>query len=373
MSLCQRNVAHGANDMSILGVIRWDAWYSWDQAAISGEAQKQFSVAGLQSRAPWFAQVASPYLLKCVGTQANVDTECQVAATAGIDYFAFMNYQSGSPLGYADANMSLAWNYYQASPNQNLIKWCWMTQEAQWRSANFGDNTWRPFLANIATTQCKQSSYQKVMGNRPLVFIFNVPGTVNTANLAAAVGYFRSQCTGVGLDTPYMVMQTDGGGTAAQLAARATACGLDAVANYGAPLLQEFVSPIPGSYDTVEAGMQANWAVQAAAGKVIPTGCSGWDTRCRIRAPEANSHRPPRVGDLLYWNNPTPARVAQHIQSLMSFVAANPSACEAQAALLYSWTECTEGSVRALIPTLGDPPVNGTTNLLTAVKGVLRP
>lgn len=358
--------------MSIIGAIRWDAWYQWGAGDVSGGAQKQFSVAGLQSRAPWFSQLISPYQVKSIGTQANVDTECQMAATAGIDYFAFLNYQPGSPLGYADANMSLAWNYYQASPNKNLVKWCWLSAATQWLSTNFADNTWQPFLANMATTQCTQANYQKVLGNRPLVFIFNLT-TQNTANMATAVAYFRAQCTGAGLGTPYMVMQTDGGGSVVQLAARATACGLDAVSNYATPVLYEFGATLPASYDTLDTNMQATWAAQAAAGKVVPTGCSGWDMRCRILAPESGSTRPPRIGDLCYWSNPTPARVGQHVQSLMSFVAANSAACDAQAALLYSWTECTEGSVRALIPTLGDPPVGGTTGLLTAIKSVLRP
>lgn len=358
--------------MSIIGAIRWDAFYNWQQDAVSGGVQKQFSVAGLQSRAPWFAQIASPYLLKCIGSQANIDTECQIAATAGIDYWAFDCYQPGNAFAYADANLSAAWNWYQTSPNKNLIKWCWITFSNHWSSATFSDNSWQPFLATVATQHCTQSNYQKVMSNRPLVFIMGVSSAVNTSQMATAVAYFRSQCTGAGLGTPYMVMQTDGGGTVAQLAARATACGLDAVSNYAAPVLQEIKTPIPGSYDTLDTGMQANWAAQAAAGKVIPTGCTGWDTRCRLRAPEMTAI-PPRIGDLNYWSNPTPARVAQHVQSLMSFVTANATACEAQAALIYSWTECTEGSVRALIPTLGDPPVSGTTNLLTAVKGVLRP
>ena len=358
--------------MSIFGVIRWDAWYSWDTAAISGENQKQFSVAGMQSRAPWFAQVISPYLVKAIGTQANVDLECSMAATAGVDYFAFLNYQPGHPTAYSDANMSLAWDYYQASPNKSLIKWCWMTAASHYTSANFGSNDWQPFLANIAATQCTQAQYVKVLGNRPLVFVFNVTSSVNTANIATAVAYFRSQCIAAGLGTPYMVMQTDESSTSAS-AARATACGLDAVANYAQPVLQS-PSVIPnGSYDTLDTGMQAKWAAQAAAGKVVPTGCGGWDTRCRARAPESNSHRMPRFGDLVYYETPTPARVAQHIQSLMAFVAANPSACDAQAALLYSWDECTEGSTRSLIPTLGDPPVGGTTSLLTAIKAVLRP
>lgn len=360
--------------MSILGAIRWDAWYQWGAGDVSGGAQKQFSVAGMQSRAPWFAQVASPYSLHCIGTQANVDTECQVAATAGVDYFAFLCYQPGNPYAYVDANMSVAWNYYQASPNKSLIKWCWITAGNHWLSANFADNSWQPFLATVATQHCTQATYQKVMGNRPLVFIFGVSSGVNTDNMMTATAYFRSQCTGAGLGSPYIVMMQDGGGSAAQLAARVTACGCDAIANYAIPNAFEFTPPpLPPSYDALDTNMRATWAAQAAAGKVVPTGCSGWDMRCRILAPESGSTRVPRIGDLCYWANPTPARVAQHVQSLMSFVTANATACEAQAALIYSWTECTEGSVRALIPTLGDPPVSGTTQLLTAIKGVLRP
>jgi hypothetical protein len=356
--------------MSIVGAIRWDAFYVWDQGGgVSGGVQKQFSVAGLQSRAPWFAQVMSPYLLKCIGTQANMDLECQVAATAGIDYWAFDCYQPGNAFAYADANLSVAWNFYQASPNKGLTKWCWLTFPTHWSSATFSDNSWQPLLATFATQHCTQANYQKVMGNRPLVYCFGSP--TSNANMATAVAYFRAQCTGAGLGTPYMVMQLDNSATVAGNAATVTACGFDAVAHYALPNLIE-MQAFPLSYDTLDTAMQARWASEAAAGKVVPTGCSGWDTRCRIRAPEMPSVMP-RIGDLKYWANPTNARVAQHVQSLMSFVTANATACEAQAALIYSWTECTEGSVRALIPTLGDPPVGGTTNLLTAIKGVLRP
>lgn len=357
--------------MAIFGLIRWDAWYQWGAADVSGEQQKMFSVAGLQFRAPWFAQVASPYLLKCIGTQANVNTEIQMAATAGIDYFAFMNYQTGSPLGYADPNVSVAWNYYQASPNKTLVKWCWMTQENHWGSTTFSDNTWQSFLNNIATTQCTQTNYQKVLTNRPLVFVFNYYGTVvSTVNMATAISYFRSRCIAAGLGTPYMVMQTDDTSISGA-AARATACGFDAVSNYAiAAVAAE--PPTGGDYNVLDTAVKNRWAAQIAAGKVLPCGVSGWDLRTRYRCPEGNSHAMPRIGDGLYWMAPSPARVAQHIGDLMTFVTGHAAQCDAQAALLYSWDECTEGG-NALIPTLGDPPVSGSTNMLTAVKAVLRP
>lgn len=358
--------------MAILGAIRWDAWYSSAQGSLSDAEQVKFSVAGFQSRAPWFSHVSSPYKVTSIGTQANIDTECQMAATAGLDYFAFTCYQPGA-LAFSSTELSTAWNYYQASPNKNLIDWCWITGPNHWLSATFADNTWKPFLANMAANHCTQANYQKVLTNRPLVFIFAVTSAYNTTNLAAAITYFRAQCVAAGLGSPYIVMQTDEN-SYSTVQTRATAIGADAVSNYALPTLYEFPTPSPGDYATLTGSMSATWVSQAALGKVIPCGCTGWDVRCRIRVQQPfTAGQWGWFGDLSYWNNPTTAQVASHVSDLMAFLAANTSACEAQAALIYSWTECTEGSVRALIPTLGDPPVAGGTNLLNAIKAVLRP
>ena len=99
----------------------------------------------------------------------------------------------------------------------------------------------------------------------------------------------------------------------------------------------------------------------------------GWDIRPRIEnpVPWEEPGLAPYVGMLNYVSPGLVTERAKHLQAAVNYVGANPTKCPSSALLIYSWTECDEGG-GALIPTLGDPPINGTTNILSAVRAVLQ-
>ena len=344
----------------IAGAIRWDAWYSQsDSSAVA--AQNALSPQQWQFRAPWFAKVSNPYMLRTTGTQADMDLECQFAANAGLKYWTFDRYPSGS-------GFTVAWNLYQSSLNNNLVNWCWMTDDSV-----LGSTSNYTAAVNLLVSQFQQSNYQKVLTNRPLMYwnqtaISGYWGG-NYANLSPALAALQSACTSAGLGNPYIVI-CGGLPGASNLA---TLIGAGAVSAY-LPLTPVAAQPNP--YSALVESAEGFWTQMASYfSTIVPCCATGWDTRPRKQNPvpwDVASYAPAYSRLLNYVTPGTPSQIAGHIQDAVNYVIANPSKCPSTAILIYSWTECDEGG-GCMIPTLGDPPQTGnTTNLLTAISAVLK-
>src|SRR4051812_6838874 len=85
------NPARASAERRIIpGAIRWDAWYTKGGAAsVPRQAQRALSTAQFQARALWFSEIGPQSELVSVGTQTDMDLEIQLAAQAGIRYWAF--------------------------------------------------------------------------------------------------------------------------------------------------------------------------------------------------------------------------------------------------------------------------------------------
>jgi hypothetical protein len=359
----------GAISGIIPGAIRWDAWYGStpgsSESGVNGAVDISLGPAQWQPRAPWFASPVSAYLNSINGgTQATIDEEINLAAQAGLKYWAYCWYGQQTP----DSSMQIAWHLHQSSSVASRMNWCLLLQFTR-------TGTW---AASIPTYvgYFQQANYQKVLGGRPLLYVFidNLTGLNawggSWANVQAGFKALRSATTAPGLATPYIVILYGWPPTAASYA---TQTGADAISEYGAGLTSGIAEP----WASAEPGMEAYWASEAAAGMPIVVPCqTGADTRPRSDHPWLGGK--PHFGESVYVVPPTPAQVAAHLQNAINYIAANPTVCPSKAMLIYSWDECDEGG-NALIPTLGDPPVNTdagqpllTSNLLAAIGPVLR-
>lgn len=245
------------------------------------------------------------------------------------------------------------------------MNWCWVTGDA-----NFGgDGNYSTQVAQYVAW-FQQSNYQKVLTNRPVLFLlsneFNTFSSLTT--FAAAITALRVATVTAGLGTPYIVLM---GFTAT---ATATALGADAISTYVGPNVNTQLATFAANTASVE----AYWTSQKGHGfDVVPAADMGWDTRPRIESPVrwevTSSSLPPFAGDLNYVAAGTLIERGAHITNLVNFITANPTACPATLGLVYSWDECDEGG-GTLIPTIGDPPVGASPSLngiLTEVLSVL--
>lgn len=361
----------------ICGAIRFDAWYNWtNYSSVTYQEQGCIAPAAFQARAPWFTKIISPFAIQAHGTQANMDAECVYASNAGLKYWAFDSYQQSSGGAFFNADLSISWNLYQASPNNGLINWCWIASPGQWGSPTFSDNSWQPYL-DILAAQLGQSTYQKVLSGRPLLYVLWSDAQIvtyfanNIANFATAVTYLRNKCAALGVGNPYIVIQM---ANAVNSAARCASAGADAISVYSTATATN-ITTAPEPWSALDAGAQAFWGAQLATGTpMIPCGITGWDLRPRYNHPESYDGIAPFIGNLLYFTLPTDAQVAAHLEAMVAFVNANPSGCPSGTALIYSYSECSEGG-NPLIPTRGKPPIIGsppTSSLLTAIAPVIK-
>lgn len=356
-----------------IGAIRWDAFHG---GGVGSSLSAQWSLGDTkwQFRAPWFATRISSHHIVSQAVQSNMDLELQLAAQAGLKFWAYCWYTPEST-----SDLMAAWNLHQSSAYKNLMPWCAIVGMGSLMTAVYSNMAaWQAHL-NQFVLWFSQSNYLKVFGNRPVLFwLWNTSELASwcggsMTNLQAVLSYLTTQCATAGLGAPYIVFQGENATTVPLL----TSPGGSAISSY----IPSWNNGLASAYANLDSAAQSFWTSQVATGaKVIPNGCTGWDTRPRIERPVtwANGSQKAYVGDNTYFVPPMPAQVATHAQNLINFINANPSACETNLGLLYSWTECDEGG-KPLIPTLGDLPVNAdageplqTSNLLAALGPVLR-
>ena len=330
----------------IAGAIRWDAWYYNTGAAATSQAN--LGPPAYQYRAPWFCtQHLAQSVIDCAGDkQLAVDLEIQWAAAAGLKFWAFDQYAVPGP----NAGQMNAWQFYQQSAFNSQINWCMLAVS----DSLFGSTG--NFSTQVAqyVAWFQQSNYQKVLTNRPLLFMFGFNTLASfggsTSNFAAMISALRTATTGAGLGTPYIVWMDFSPSNAATFM---TAIGADAISSYA------YFATSPGqSYASLAAGNQSLWTSMKGTGAALIPNCQmGADTR-------------PRGGT--NWAVPaTPAERAALLQAGVNFVQNNPVACASAAMIIYSWTECDEGG-GALIPTSGDVPL-GLPPTLSRVLSAIAP
>lgn len=320
--------------MTTFGAIRWDAWYG---AAGSNdfpidETAWALSTPEFSGRAPAHSVIEGSTTVVYADSQATFDAEITAAKEAGLSYWAYLRY-SASHL----PSLNRGWDYHQASSIKSDMNWAVMTQT--YLLGSTGDYA-TEVAEHVAWFQ--QSNYQKVLTDRPLVYLFYDAGQLasswggDLANFKAALDALRVAAVGAGLGDPYIAVNST--------SAIKTSLGLDALFTYAARPVVMHRSP----YADLSAGMRdVAWPAQAATGsKFIPLAMMGWDKRPRQQRLDKGSRQAgdqPYVGLDQRHLTATPEEIVAHVEDAFDYVAANPSICDADTVLAYAWSEYDEG------------------------------
>lgn len=239
-----------------------------------------------------------------------------------------------------NVGLSYAWNLYLNHPDNHKVNFTVLLQPGYWfPTALKGGNETLEQEIDRYISYFRMPNYQKVLGGRPLVFLFGAK--VNETDLStlrerthAALGVYPYVTSMNAQEIPGMIDAVSSYGTAGGTAG-------------GGPYQQYIANP-----------EVARWQSWAASGKkVIPTVSAGWDNRPRINdCPWGN-------GSEVHVIDPTMEELQNHTASGLRFVANNPVAAETGLMILSAWNEHDEG--HWIEPAL---PQYGGTEKLQAIK-----
>lgn len=321
---------------SIVGAIRWDAWVGdtntdgLGQPYVGQQVEASLGPARYHYRLPFYAVETGPNSVqaRCT-TQAVMDQEIAYAKNAGIDYWAYVYYPSGSGLDTAR-------NLYLNSAYKQDVKFCIIAEPGRFTSE----------AIDLFVTYFQMSNYQKVLSNRPLFYVFS-----SDANTSSRISELRSDCAAAGVADPYVVFMNMGGSVPS---------GVNAHSRYaqGGSGGQSWSAHVSAEEST--------WDSDKNAGrKVIPWVTTGWDKRTRHEHPVTWEADP---GTDSWMEYASPNDIANELQDALNWNNNNPSAAEANAVLIYSWNEFDEGGW--ICPTLyyGADRLNAIANVLGGIQ-----
>ncbi|MBB6732163.1 discoidin domain-containing protein [Cohnella zeiphila] len=310
-----------------VGAIRWDWWGATaDPSNPGSETQMTLSPDKYHFRLPWYASVTGTDSVSIpLYTQEIVDQEIAYAKEAGIDYWAFVMYESPT-----------ARDLYLSSAHKDDVKW-----SAILGASGFSLNNY-PWLVS----QFKTSNYEKVLNGRPLVYVWSTNKTI--------VDTLRSESERQGVPEPYIVIMGASGKVMKQMEGDA---------------LSSYVNPVEGGapYSDMIANDRRNWDLLAGYGvQVVPTVSTGWDPRPRIDHPVSWTS----YGASSWAQTATPDEIAENLQNALDWNDSHRSSSIPNAILMYAWNENDEGGW--ILPTLGTDG-QPDTGRLDAIRSVLRP
>lgn len=166
-----------------VGVIRWDAWnlFQNEYDPISFYLHRALSPDHFHFRIPFYANVISTTNISFNGDNQNVmDAEILYAKRAGIDYWAFDTYCTFGP------NCSTTNKFCQQYFRQTSNQYC--PRQPSYGLELYLNSSYRSLinftLLLLGSSPCdisfqeqyialmKHDQYQTVLGNRPLVYLF---------------------------------------------------------------------------------------------------------------------------------------------------------------------------------------------------------
>ncbi len=341
----------------IVGAIRWDAWYG--ESSVVRQVEATLGQPKYHFRLPWFAQVLAPGQVRINGDrQEIIEQEIAYAATAGLNYWAFVNYWDELP------SMMIALKRYRAAADKRGVRYCLVEEGG--RMDGIGIACF-PRLVEHFT----DPNYQTVLDGRPLLFLFAKP-TRFTKDDWTALG---RMAVAAGSKPPYIVLM---GWNPTQDAKDIVTLGFDAVSAYARP--GAYTMQPPKFAQVREQIRDQLW--DKCVRERIPSltfASAGWDTRPR------NERPPSWIKDLVATPDPTPPadqrplidavtatpdELAAHLRDALAWTAAHRDLNPSNAIIIYGWNEHDEGGW--LMPTLG---TDGKPNdeRVKALGSVLRP
>ena len=307
-----------AVDAPTLGAIRWDGWTPGDENFWGIADQWSLHAGFYGDRLPFYARASGTdpewyaYATGVSGEQDIIDAELAYAKSAGINYFAYVWYDQAWALAKARL-------LHARSSKRNDVKMAYIN----W-------NTSSEAGARESCQEMAASHYMKVLGDRPLVYVFDPYSTITRQNVDA----LRSSCQQLGTGTPYIVaMNADGVAAAAQ----ARTLGFDAISSYftGAVAPGEPYARL--AERTVN--MLNNHARQGPS--VVPWVSAGWDPRPRLAYTGGYPYAPRYAPG---YNLPAESwAIRSEVFNAFHFVHNWPHLVPANTAIVYAWNEFTEG------------------------------
>ena len=308
----------------LIGAIRWDIFYGGDKT--NNPDLKSLSPQKYHNRVPFFLTIESEDTVSgSENNQAIIDKEVDYAKTAGIDYWAFVTPPKIDPNG----GESYALDKYLKSSKKSDLKFCVILHQ-------YDKTGWEDRVKKLVEF-FKESSYVKVLGHRPLVYIFNIAdmekvyGTETRKNL----DLLTSQTAAAGLGKPYYAFMN---------------ANADILRRYGADALSSYAiwSGRDTTYAALAESARQQWETYRESGvKLIPLATVGWNQQ-----PRTDNPPPWGGGGGPYFARPTPGEAAAHIRDGLDYVERHPDVCDAGVILCYAWNEFAEGGW--LCPTHAD-------------------
>ena len=335
----------------IVGAIRWDAWQ--EGGGIQTAVEKSLGPNHWHYRLPFFAKITGHDSVVFNGnTQAVMDQEINYAADAGINFWSFCTYDDAT-------GMSNGLHLYLSSPVKSRINFALNLQGGHVVGKS---RDWEAEVARYVN-YFKDPSYQKVFGDRPLVFLF---GAINPNDklqkatlMMAMIKQLREASVAAGLGNPYIVFQ---GWNANKDFNTMQDYGLDAIGAYCIWCGSKEGKPFAALADR---GRQIWESGKATGANVVPIVGAGWDNRPRFENPV-----PWTEGSPLHTLPPKPAELANHLANAIDWTTRNrASVTPANTVLIYAWNENDEGGW--LVPTL-NPDGSINTERLDAIAAKLK-
>jgi hypothetical protein len=353
---CQADYEHGEERVTV-GAIRWDGWFAgspWAANLVPAEYHR---------RLPFYTEWKDSSPVVNADRQEVMDMEIAYARKAGLDYWAFVYYDANS---WPDADKyNYGWKRYLASEHRCEINFCLILQGGHLGSADDWQNTVKRLIGFLS-----EPTYQKVLGDRPLVYMFYVqeferifgPGEKSKD----AINVMRERAIRSGLGQPYLVAQVF---DAAEGASYVERLGFDAIGAYSKHNAPGYTEQREYPYNALAKINRDFWNECKDLNKeVVPLVNAGWDVRPRWHDTELmrqykGQQRP-------YFTQPRPLEFAEHLQSAINWVAANKTAARSEAILIYSWNETDEGGW--LVPTVceGSARLDAMSNVLKKCESV---
>lgn len=314
-----------------VGALRWDAWHG-DDSDIGKAAEHSLGQEKWKSRWPTFETVEQGGIEFDGSKPAIVEEEMRMATAAGVDYWAFVHYNAGSP-------MRRAFESYLGSSKPGP-KFALVIQAGRMAGADGQKN-----IREIQRLFRNPRYFTDPQG-RPLVFVKLSPKNDDSPAALNAIKKLQDVPKAKGGVSPSVVIMM---GSPASAAAVAGKVGSERITSYAA-----HGKAVNGPYAELASDAQGLWKKQADTGAAaVPVVMSGWDPRPRIERPvpwsggSDGSDGNPGAG---YYQSPTPAEFSEHLRQGLQWAARDArGGC---AVLIYAWNEFDEGGWIA--PTKGD-------------------
>lgn len=262
-----------------------------------------------------------------------MDADINYAKRAGISYWAFCYYPSGSGL-------DIGRNLYFSSSQRAGLNYSYIFGTGSFPAANF----------SALVTEFSRPYYQKVMNNRPILYLLDGTGGYSASDIAT----LRSLTTAAGLGTPYIVVMS---ANSANASSWATTIGADAISAYTTALGGGV------SYSNLMAQNSSDWASHTATGKkVVPWVATGWDNRPRYYNPVTWLPTTPAINE--YVQQATAVQVGSQLQNAINRINSVPSASDANTVIVYAWNEFDEGGWLTPTLTSGEDRITSVSEVL---------